>query len=159
MRRAERYGGCCSLILTDIDHFKKFNDTHGHQIGDLVLRETAACFKAAGLDKDAMLARYGGEEFVVVLPQVAKADAAHVAELLRRAVEAREYATDKGVLKVTISLGVSSFPEDARRKPQLIESADHALYRAKHAGRNRVQVAGPEDALEAAAAAAPGQGA
>ena len=143
--RAERYGGCCSVILTDIDHFKKFNDTHGHQIGDLVLRETATCFKTAGLDEDATLARYGGEEFVVLLPQASKIDAAKVAEHLRQTVEARAVETEGKVLQVTISLGVSTYPEDAARKAQLIEMADHALYRAKRAGRNRVQSAGPED--------------
>ena len=144
VRRAERYGGCCSVILTDIDHFKKFNDTYGHQIGDLVLRETATCIKGAGLDRESTLARYGGEEFVVVLPQVAKGDAAVVAEHLRRSVEGRAVRTDAGELKVTISLGVATYPEDAQAKAQLIEMADQALYRAKKAGRNRVHLAGVE---------------
>jgi len=149
IRRSERYGDCLSLILTDIDHFKKFNDTYGHQTGDLVLRETASCFKTVGLDKSATLARYGGEEFIVVLPHADKNAAHEAAERLRKAVESRTCQTEAGQLKVTISLGVSSFPEDAQKKALLIEMADHALYRAKKGGRNRVQVAAPEDSQAA----------
>ncbi|MBI4861254.1 MAG: sensor domain-containing diguanylate cyclase [Candidatus Riflebacteria bacterium] len=145
IRRSERYGDCFSLILTDIDHFKKFNDTYGHQIGDLVLRETAGCFKSAGLHKDVTLARYGGEEFIVILPHTNKDEAFKVAEHLRKSVESRAYDTDSGKLKVNISLGVSTFPDDAQQKSVLIEMADHALYRAKKGGRNQVQLAIPED--------------
>ncbi len=141
MSRARRYGHFISIVLTDIDHFKKFNDTYGHQIGDLVLRETAAVFKRMSRDVD-IVARYGGEEFVVVLPQTDKQGACIMAERLRRAVEAHTYNTDKGPLKVTISLGVATFPVDSEDKAELIRLADEALYRAKEGGRNQVQAAG-----------------
>jgi two-component system cell cycle response regulator len=137
LRRAERYGDFLSVVITDIDHFKKFNDTYGHQIGDLVLRETAAVFRAAVRDMD-LVARYGGEEFACILPNTNKAGAVKLAERLRQAVEARQYQTERGVLRVAISLGVATFPVDAKEKVQLIKLADGALYQAKESGRNRV---------------------
>jgi diguanylate cyclase (GGDEF)-like protein len=145
VKRSLRYGDRFAVVLTDIDHFKKFNDTYGHQTGDMVLRETAACFGSADLDKNAILSRYGGEEFVVVLPGHDKRRAGDVAERLRRAVEGRTYASDSGPLRVTISAGVAAFPEDTDARATLIEMADHALYRAKKGGRNQIRLAVPED--------------
>ncbi len=143
LRRADRYGDFVSIILTDIDHFKKFNDTYGHQIGDLVLKETADVFKQAVREMD-IVARYGGEEFTIVLPQTNKTGAVKLADRLRQAVEKREYQTEKGVLHVTISLGVSTFPVDARDKTELIKLADQALYGAKEGGRNCVRFHRPQ---------------
>jgi len=144
LRRADRYGDFVSLILTDIDHFKKFNDTYGHQIGDLVLKETAGVFKQAVREMD-ICARYGGEEFVIVLPQTNKTGAVKLADRLRQFVEGRDYTTDKGILHVTISLGVATFPVDAREKPTLIKLADQALYAAKEGGRNCVRFHRPQE--------------
>lgn len=143
LRRADRYGDFVSIILTDIDHFKKFNDTYGHQIGDLVLKETAQVFKQAVREMD-IVARYGGEEFTIVLPQTNKTGAVKLADRLRQAVEKRAYETEKGTLHVTISLGVSTFPVDAREKTQLIKLADQALYGAKEGGRNCVRFHRPQ---------------
>ena len=142
LKRAGRYEDNVSLLITDIDHFKKFNDTYGHQIGDMVLRETAGCMKELRREQD-LVARYGGEEFAVILPSTSKHDALQVAEKLRKAVADRTYHSEKGDLKVTISIGLSTFPEDAREKGLLIKAADAALYVAKETGRNRVSVAEP----------------
>ncbi|MBI2945939.1 MAG: GGDEF domain-containing protein [Candidatus Wallbacteria bacterium] len=149
LKRAGRYEDPISLMITDIDHFKKFNDTYGHQIGDLVLRETAGVFKELRREND-VVARYGGEEFAVVMPHTPKDAAQQVAEQLRKAVAERTYQSEKGDLKVTISIGVSTFPDDAREKNVLIKRADAALYRAKEGGRNRVCAASAETAAKTA---------
>ncbi len=142
-RRAKRYDKPLSIIMTDIDHFKKFNDTWGHQTGDLVLREVAKCVRSSIRDTD-VAARYGGEEFAVILPETAVEGAAQVAERLRLKVEAASCQGPKGPLQVTISLGVASVPHNAVETTQeLIKAADEALYAAKHSGRNRYQVAPP----------------
>ena len=140
LKRAGRYEDTVSLLITDIDHFKKFNDTYGHQIGDLVLRETAAVFKELRREQD-VVARYGGEEFVVVLPNTPKNVAQQVAEKFRKAIADRVYPSEKGDLRVTLSIGVSTFPDDSREKNELIKKADAALYLAKEGGRNCVCVA------------------
>jgi diguanylate cyclase (GGDEF)-like protein len=148
-RRAKRYGKPLSIIMTDIDHFKKFNDTWGHQTGDLVLREVAKCVRSTIRDTD-VAARYGGEEFAVILPETDVEGAAQFAERLRLKVEATTCQGPKGPLQVTISLGVASIPHNAVDTTQeMIKAADEALYAAKHAGRNRYQVAPPAAATPA----------
>jgi len=139
--RCEKFKHPVSLIMSDIDHFKKFNDTYGHQEGDIVLIETAKIFRLTARDVD-IAARYGGEEFAIILPETDTEEAKTIAENIRQKVEAYEYPSKQGKLKVTVSLGVATFPVHGRNKELLIESADKALYRAKDAGRNRVEVAG-----------------
>lgn len=139
--RSQKFGHPVSLIMSDIDHFKKFNDTYGHQEGDIVLIETARIFRLNVSEVD-IAARYGGEEFAVILPETDTVKAREVAEDLRRKVEAHEYPSKEGKLKVTVSLGVATFPKNAADKEALIGAADKALYKAKESGRNRVELSG-----------------
>lgn len=133
-----------SLLLTDIDHFKKFNDTYGHQLGDLVLIAVAGVLIKKASPRD-VPSRYGGEEFALILPGTDLNRAENIAEDIRRAVEKLEVdnPTDAGdkKLKVTISIGVAQFNKeiDSENK-DLIGRCDKALYAAKHAGRNRVEL-------------------
>lgn len=140
-RRAKRYEKPLSLIMTDIDHFKKFNDTWGHQTGDLVLREVAKCVRQSIRETD-IAARYGGEEFAIILPETDLEGAAQFAERLRIKVENTSCQGPSGPLKVTISLGVASFPYNKVETTQeLIKLADEALYVAKRNGRNQYKIA------------------
>jgi diguanylate cyclase (GGDEF)-like protein len=138
--RATRYRHPLSLVLIDIDHFKSFNDAHGHQAGDALLRNLAALFKAAARQYD-LVARYGGDEFAFLLPQTDKHQAVLLAERLCRLVERQRWEGEELIPggKLTLSLGVASFPEDAEQASDLVERSDQALYRAKKRGRNQVQ--------------------
>lgn len=136
MVRAKRYHTACSLILFDIDHFKKFNDTYGHQQGDIVLIEVAKLVKQTVRETVDIPARYGGEEFAIILPETDAKGAHLVAERLRKTVEAYDFQGQEQALKVTISLGVSTFPDHASVKSVLIKKADMALYECKGRGRN-----------------------
>lgn len=127
-----------SVIMIDIDHFKSINDTHGHAVGDEVLRHVARLL-SAGLRAGDAIVRWGGEEFVLVLPDVAGRAAARIAERARAAVERSPTRVAKGI-GVTVSAGVAS-REAEEPFEQLIARADTALYRAKEAGRNRVESA------------------
>jgi diguanylate cyclase (GGDEF)-like protein len=133
--RQRRFSRPLSLIMIDIDHFKKVNDTYGHQCGDLILQSVAK--KAtASIRKTDFFARYGGEEFCCLLPET-NADAAEiVAEGLRTAIETMESSFDNNSISVTISLGISCFTTDDS-PDTLLKRADDALYQAKHSGRNR----------------------
>ena len=124
----------CTLVLLDIDFFKKFNDTHGHQVGDEVLKSVAKVLAAQPREMD-LPCRYGGEEFALILPSTNAVDACKVAERIRAAVEASTTVCDGKTLKVTCSLGVSQFLGDDD-VPRLIRRADDALYTSKKAGRN-----------------------
>ncbi len=137
--RAERNDSHLSLILTDIDHFKNFNDTYGHQAGDFVLKEFCRAIKKC-LRKYDILARYGGEEFVIILPETEEHEAYAVAEKLRTVIEETAFSDGKDDYSVTSSFGVSaSRParEDTFDKDDLINRADNALYTAKEKGRNQ----------------------
>ncbi|MBK7826181.1 diguanylate cyclase [Nannocystis sp.] len=135
---AERTGQKFALILTDIDHFKKVNDTHGHPVGDAVLKRVAAVFAGRARKVD-VVARYGGEEFVLVLPDTDGEGALLFANKLREEVAAQTMtAADGTTFQVTVSMGVAEFPHDCRDPSELIERADQALYRCKHGGRNCV---------------------
>ncbi|MBF0547866.1 MAG: diguanylate cyclase [Candidatus Riflebacteria bacterium] len=134
--RAKRYHTTVSLILFDIDHFKIFNDTYGHQQGDMVLVEVAKLVKQTLRDTIDIPSRYGGEEFTVILPETDTAGALLVAERLRRTVEAFDFPGQGKPLKVTISLGISTFPDHASNRALLIKKADMALYSCKKHGRN-----------------------
>lgn len=136
MVRAKRYHTACSLILFDIDHFKKFNDTYGHQQGDVVLIEVAKLIKLTIRETVDIPARYGGEEFTIILPETDAKGAYFVAERLRKTVESFDFPGQEQALKVTISLGVATFPDHASAKNVLIKKADMALYKCKDSGRN-----------------------
>jgi diguanylate cyclase (GGDEF)-like protein len=136
LRRQNRISGPVSLILTDIDHFKKVNDTYGHPVGDLVLKGVSKIIRATARDID-IPARYGGEEFAVILPGTDSAGTKHIAERLRKAVMNKTFSADGRSFAVTISLGMATSPSDAKAKEALLEKADQALYEAKHGGRNR----------------------
>lgn len=138
-RRAKRYSKPLSYLMTDIDHFKKFNDTYGHQTGDMVLREVAKIVRDSVRDTD-IAARYGGEEFAVILPETEPDGAMLFAERLRQRVEAAAFAGPTGDLKVTISVGVCSMPVNQPESAnEMIKMADEALYVCKRNGRNRVE--------------------
>jgi diguanylate cyclase (GGDEF)-like protein/PAS domain S-box-containing protein len=137
-RAARDEAGPLSVIMSDVDHFKKFNDTHGHDQGDRVLKAVAQAMRDSIRQFD-VPCRYGGEEFFMILPRTGTEGAVCVAERLRLAVESM--VVDG--LKVTISLGVATYPNQGAEGPDnLVEQADAALYRAKEGGRNRVMTAG-----------------
>ncbi len=138
LRRALRYGSEVSLLMTDVDHFKKFNDTYGHQTGDRVLIRVAQVMREAIRKEIDIPCRYGGEEFSVIAPNTGRDDAMVMAERLRRMIEAETLEGPGGEpLRITISLGVATFPGDTRDKKELIRMADRALYFSKEGGRNR----------------------
>ncbi|HBY98339.1 MAG: sensor domain-containing diguanylate cyclase [Ardenticatenaceae bacterium] len=138
-RRARRYEHALTLIMTDLDHFKVYNDTHGHPAGDVVLRELAILLQGSVRETD-LVARYGGEEFVILLPETARAAALVVGEKIRAAVEQHPFAhrETQPSGRLTISVGVATFPEGLEQPETLLHSADRALYQAKAMGRNRV---------------------
>ena len=137
--RAKRYHENLSCVLFDIDFFKKFNDTYGHQTGDMVLKALASVVQRATRESD-LSARYGGEEFALILYHTDGPAAYEAAERLRTMVESHEVQDNGNVLRVTISVGVATFPhEKIHDSKELIEHADQALYKAKDNGRNRVE--------------------
>lgn len=139
--QAQRYGRDFSLLMFDIDHFKKFNDTHGHQTGDMVLQQFAQLLKDNTRKSD-ICCRYGGEEMCVVLPETNIEEATRLAQKLCQAIRTQAF---KGVtqprLNVTSSIGVAAYTEDFATTSEMVAAADQALYRAKENGRNQVQVA------------------
>ena len=139
---ARRHKTEVSLVLFDVDHFKKVNDNYGHQAGDQVLIQIAQTISKMVRNED-VFARYGGEEFAVVVRAIGLAGAASLAERLRAAVAALEIPTERGAIRVTISLGVASSAALEDLRPEgLIRVADERLYAAKHGGRNRVVSSG-----------------
>jgi diguanylate cyclase (GGDEF)-like protein len=140
-KRLNRYSSPVSLILADIDYFKKVNDTYGHPAGDLVLKGVSKIIREQIRDMD-VPARYGGEEFAVILPGTEAEGAKNIAERLRRAVMDTTFSPDGKSLQVTISIGIATAPFDAKNKEELIERADKALYHAKHNGRNQTVIWG-----------------
>ncbi len=140
LSRSRRDGAPTGLIIFDIDHFKRINDSHGHPVGDAVLRETAGTIKDSLRDID-VLCRYGGEEFAAILPGCLPKEARATAERVRQTVASRILSTDLAVGALTLSAGVASFPAPFRNAGELVKAADVALYKAKEEGRNRVVVA------------------
>jgi diguanylate cyclase (GGDEF)-like protein len=129
-----------SLLMIDVDHFKRFNDRYGHPAGDACLKAIAACLSKGGMRWNDFIARYGGEEFAVVLPSLPSAAAMEIAERLRLAVFALALENSQSpVGRITISVGVAGFVGDGNKDAgALLEAADAALYNAKRRGRNVV---------------------
>jgi len=140
-RRAARYDLPLSLIMLDIDWFKKFNDTYGHEVGNTVLKGITSVVKKCIRDVD-IFARYGGEEFVIILPQTPCDEVTKIGERIRQLIESSVFGggSDIPELKVTVSVGVSSFPENGKSHEELLSLVDQALYRAKGSGKNTVCV-------------------
>jgi diguanylate cyclase (GGDEF)-like protein len=137
--RGGQYHYPVSLIIFDIDHFKRYNDTYGHPMGDEALKKIADILRSTTRKTD-IPARYGGEEIAVILPKTDKEKAITVAERMRKAVSKCDFVQDDGTptRKITLSAGVASYPQDADIKKELVGLADKALYAAKDKGRNRV---------------------
>ncbi|MCX7678522.1 MAG: sensor domain-containing diguanylate cyclase [Spirochaetes bacterium] len=138
IKRCQRYEQPLSVIMCDIDHFKQFNDTYGHQQGDVILKEIGALIRK-NIRKMDIASRFGGEEFSIALPET-KLNGAHaVASRIRKQVEAYPFSGLKDPLHVTISLGVAEYDKARDKSPEdLLKRADTALYKAKNSGRNRV---------------------
>jgi len=135
--RARRYGLKLALIMLDIDNFKNFNDTYGHQVGDQVLQRVALAIRDAlrtGID---IPCRYGGEEMAIILPETRGEEAFHTAERLRESIAMLSISHPLGNLRITCSLGVAAYPNDAHDFESLVLAADKALYTSKHMGKNR----------------------
>ncbi|HEY8464734.1 MAG TPA: sensor domain-containing diguanylate cyclase [Bacillota bacterium] len=142
VQKANEYGFNLSLALIDIDHFKSFNDTYGHQVGDAVLKEVARLIQET-VPPDNLVARYGGEEFAVIMPDTQIEAALDLCEQIRHKIANHYFqAEDKAMLRVTVSLGVANFPEHIknmnRMVEELIDLADEYLYYSKDKGRNQV---------------------
>jgi two-component system cell cycle response regulator len=137
--RSRRYGRPFSLLMLDIDHFKAINDTYGHLAGDEALRALATLIRREVRPMD-LVARYGGEEFVMVLPETTGPGAFALGERLRSRIADHAIALPTGqTIRLTVSMGLATFPEDEDSLPQLISAADQALYAAKSAGRNGIR--------------------
>ncbi len=143
LNRAQRFKRALSLLMLDLDHFKAYNDTYGHQAGDQALRALGRLLRHSSRSYD-VVARYGGDEFVIMLPETSKPVAAEVAERIRLGVERVTLAGDPPGPggPFTASLGSATFPEDATEPSALIRQADLALYQAKSRGGNQVASAG-----------------
>jgi diguanylate cyclase (GGDEF)-like protein len=141
VHRALRSTSPLAVLMIDVDHFKAFNDTFGHEAGDTVLREVAECFRQSVRSED-VVCRYGGEEFIIILPETDEETALERAELIRQAVSKLRVTSKGEVLRqITVSIGIAMYPAPARDATDLVRLADRALYDAKHAGRDRVHVA------------------
>lgn len=137
LHRSARNKSCLSLLMCDIDNFKKYNDKYGHAAGDIVLKTIAGILKNSAKPGD-FAARYGGEEFAVFLPGQNKKTALEMAEKIRNAVRQQDFILRRKKSRVAISIGLSAFPEDGVIAETLIKEADQALYKAKEEGRDRV---------------------
>jgi len=148
LRRAERKGLSLGIIMLDVDHFKRINDTYGHAAGDAVLQELGPLLKGHIRMSD-IACRYGGEEFVLILPEASLEVTRRLAEHLRQDAKLLTVSFNGMLMEtVTLSLGVAAFPEHGSNQVSLLAAVDAALYRAKMEGRNRVIVAGHEEQVE-----------
>ncbi len=140
-RRAARYDLPLSLIMLDIDWFKQFNDTYGHEVGNIVLKGITGVVKRCIRDVD-IFCRYGGEEFVIILPQTPQIEVTRIGERIREQIDLSDFGGGDNIpqLRVTVSVGISSFPENGKSNEELLSMADTALYRAKGSGKNKVCV-------------------
>ena len=138
VRRGQRYGCGFSILFIDIDHFKAINDGYGHALGDRILAEMGRVLRRWARSSD-LIGRYGGEEFVALLPMTDATAAERAADRLRTAVGEHSFARRK---RLTVSLGIASYPADGQSPEDLLKRADAALYQAKKQGRNRTVVSG-----------------
>jgi diguanylate cyclase (GGDEF)-like protein len=148
--RSTRFGHAFSLLMVDIDTFKRFNDEFGHPQGDVALRALGALMRSVSREGD-VPCRVGGEEFAFILPETAKADAMTFAERFRQAVEA-SITAPQGQYPLTVSVGLAAFPDDGKSSEEIVWAADEALYESKRGGRNRVtayvpRLTGPGDGM------------
>jgi len=137
LKRSERLGLNFVILMLDLDHFKKCNDTYGHMVGDVVLKDIARVIKENIREID-LVARYGGEEFTVLLPDTDSGAGSYVAERIRMAIEKRIIVAYDETLAITVSIGISVYPNDSKSVDELVNQADTALYRSKQKGRNMV---------------------
>ncbi|AKL94902.1 diguanylate cyclase [Clostridium aceticum] len=137
MEKVKNQGGTFSIIMCDIDHFKKINDTYGHQRGDFILTKVGKVL-IENVRKTDLVGRYGGEEFIIMLPDTTKKQAYKVAEKIRKEIEVLEILENKD--KITLSFGIASYMEEGLNKEDIIEKADQALYAAKEKGRNQTVI-------------------
>lgn len=150
LEEARKLGTPMGLIMGDIDHFKNYNDTHGHLQGDMVLRTVGDILRSSVRGADTV-ARYGGEEFVILLPKTDMDGCRLVGEIIRSRIAGHRFDGEEKQPggRLTITFGLAMFPSDARDAEELIEAADGALYVGKRAGRNRLVVASESERLEA----------
>jgi diguanylate cyclase (GGDEF)-like protein len=151
--RARRVGAPVGVMAIDVDHFKRVNDTLGHEVGDSALRGIAEVLAACVREED-IACRAGGEEFVVILPGTGKTALRSRAETVRRTIEEASITAGEGTLKLTVSIGLASFPSYGDSGQAVLRAADVALYKAKAAGRNRVIMGAPSGARPSPAAKA-----
>ena len=137
LSRCRRYGRALSLLLIDVDHFKRINDTFGHLAGDAVLKEVASAIQKR-IRKEDLLSRYGGEEFAVLTPEIDHKGAQAMGEKVRKVIEKHEFSFDGEVIPVTISCGVATLGKKGDEAAALVQRADEKLYEAKESGRNKV---------------------
>jgi two-component system cell cycle response regulator len=137
IERVKRYDRPFSLLMLDIDYFKDFNDTYGHQVGDDALKSLSAIMMENIRNAD-MAARYGGEEFAIILSETPLGGALQTAERIRKEIENYRFRINGKEKHITVSIGVASFPDDGSEREKLIEAADKALYFSKRSGRNKV---------------------
>lgn len=140
LQRAGRYQHDLVMLMLDIDHFKRVNDTYGHLAGDAVLKALAHRVLAETRNVDSVY-RYGGEEIAILMPETHTAEAADIAQRIRRTIENHNFVlNEQQTINLTVSIGVASFPQQASSGDELVNAADQALYSAKQAGRNQVRV-------------------
>jgi len=137
--RARRFQYDLSIVIIDLDNFKAYNDTYGHQSGDQILIKSAEIFKRCFRNTDT-IARYGGDEFIIMCSKTKKSETAKIVEKLMRDLETQDFAHYKDNRMITLSAGIASFPDDGTTISELIKSADEALYEAKGAGRNTIKL-------------------
>ncbi|MCM8795218.1 MAG: sensor domain-containing diguanylate cyclase [Candidatus Omnitrophica bacterium] len=136
--RTTRHNRMLSLLMLDIDYFKNYNDRFGHNVGDIVLKTLSQIMVDSLRDRDVLIGRFGGEEFVITLCDIDKDKAKEIAEDLRKQIEEKRFILRRQESHVTVSIGVATFPQDAKDENELIMKADKAMYLAKVKGRNRV---------------------
>jgi len=141
LERSRKFKLKFSFLMVDVDYFKSYNDRYGHLVGDAILKDIASVIKE-GIRQIDLVGRYGGEEFSIILAETDKEQARFIAERIRQAIENRIIKVYDENLKVTISIGISVFPENADSVLTLIDKSDHALYRANQTGRNRICIFG-----------------
>jgi diguanylate cyclase (GGDEF)-like protein len=148
VKRASRSGRPLSLLFIDLDGFKSVNDVHGHQAGSRALVEAAQVIRRSGRETD-VVARFGGDEFSLVLPDTGSEGAAAVAERVRERIASHTFLSGDGlVIRLTVSVGVATLPDVAASADELLKAADMAMYRVKGSGKNRVCVAGGDNAAD-----------